>query len=778
MKSQTRMGRVAIVLIALACVFSISSKSGAQATPRPMNFMDVMEMRTVASPDLSPDGKWLLYTLSVPDWKAGRAFTDVWLASTDGSSNREMTFTHDKNETNPKWSHDGRFFVFASDRDAPPAAAGAATSGAAPAGGGEGAPRSRNQLYLMRPDGGEAARITDVRDRVGTFAFSKDGKWLAFSAGRAQEQQIWIFSTAELELGKAKQLTKHSTPITSWQFSPDSRRIYFLSPDSVDKADRERLDKRFTVRIRDQQSPAVHLWALDLDSRKESRLTSGTDYTVSSVTLSKNSQWIGFRGGSMNRYEKGTDAPDYADLYLLNVESGKIERLTNNRDISESPLSFSPDSSWIAFSASDDFKYFYNDRIYVRPVAGGEWKKLGSNFDGDVRMGFWSKDGHTIYSTVGTGATTQIFAVDVATGTAGPVTHVQGAVRAMREDDPEEDSEVVLLSYSDPISPNNLYVTRIETLADQNAWKRVTDSNPQVTAIQLGKTEAVRWKSSDGAMVEGVLVYPLNYEKGKRYPLIVQIHGGPAGADTLGFNGRYVNYSHVYAAGGYFCLMPNYRGSTNYGQKFKMQISGDYYRQAFDDIMTGVDNLIKLGLVDENKMGVMGWSAGGHWSNWTLTHTNRFKAISSGAGTMNWISMYAETDTQLNREFYFKGKPYDNFEHYWNESPLKYIKNAKTPTLIHVVEGDPRVPRPQSEELHMALEKLGVPTEFMVYPGSTHGIPDMRNQMVKMVSEYGWFEKWINGKQAWFDWKSLNDTIKDDTRRPERTSEERPADPN
>jgi dipeptidyl aminopeptidase/acylaminoacyl peptidase len=208
-----------------------------------------------------------------------------------------------------------------------------------------------------------------------------------------------------------------------------------------------------------------------------------------------------------------------------------------------------------------------------------------------------------------------------------------------------------------------------------------------------------------------------------------------------------------------------------------MEISGDYFRQAFDDIMTGVDNLIKLGMVDETKMGVMGWSAGGHWSNWILTHTNRFKAISSGAGAMNWTSMYAETDIQRNREFYFQGKPYDRFDHYWDMSPLKYIKNAKTPTLIHVVEGDPRVPRPQSEELHMALKKLGVPTEFMVYPGNTHGIPDMRNQMVKMVSEFGWFEKWIKGKEAWFDWKTLNATLKDDSKKPEKPAEEKEGEP-
>jgi len=761
--------RARIVLLVVACCILVSAgiQVPAQPAKRPMTFMDVIEMRNVGSPAVSPDARWLVYTLSSPVWKAGKSQTDIWLASMDGAVNKQMTFTKDKNEINPHWSRDGKFFVFASDRDAP---AGAAPASAAA---GEGAGGGRNQLYRMHPDGGEAEKITDAKDGVGAFAFSKDGKWLAFSAGKPDEQQIWIFSTENIDLVKAKPLTKHATPITSWRFSPDSKTIYFLSPDSVDKADKDRKEKKFTVKIRDEQTPASHLWALDLETKQEKRLTSGTEYTVTEFTISKDSKWIGFHGGSMNRYEKSTEARDYADLYLLDVSTGKIERLTKNEDIAESPLSFSPDSSSMAFSAADDFKYFHNNRVYVRPVAGGTWKKLGDGFDADASVGFWSKDGKSIYFNEGMGATSQFLSVSLESGPVTQLTQVKGVLNVTED----EDTGAILVNYSDPTSPSNLYSVSLAAIPDRSAWKRLTDSNPQVANLLLGETEAIRWKSTDGALVEGVLVKPVGYEKGKRYPLIVQIHGGPAGADLLSFNGRWVNYSHVYAASGYFCLMPNYRGSTNYGEKFKMEISGDYFRQAFDDIMTGVDNLIKLGMVDENKMGVMGWSAGGHWSNWTLTHTNRFKAISSGAGAMNWISMYAETDIQRNREFYFQGKPYDRFEHYWDVSPLKYIKNAKTPTLIHVVEGDPRVPRPQSEELHMALKKLGVPTEFMVYPGSTHGIPDMRNQMVKMVSEFGWFEKWIKGKDTWFDWKTLNDTLKDDSKKSEKPGEEREAEP-
>lgn len=711
-----------------------------------MTFMDNLEMRSVGSPACSPDGKWMLYTLTAPDWKSAKSFSDVYLVSIEKGveSTRQLTFTKDKNETSPRWSRDGKLLVFASNREAPASSA------------------AQNQLYVMRPDGGEAKKITDAKNGVGTFAFSRDGKWLAFSAGKQEEQQIWVLPLANIENETPRQLTRHATPINSWQFSPDSRRIYFLSPDRIDKDNLERKEKKFDVRIRNEETPPVHLWSFDLETKQETRLTSGEDYSAGNVTISKDSQWIGFQGTPNNRYLRTvTESGTYADLYLLNIARGTVERLTDNKEIGESTLSFSPDSSTIAFSAADDYTYFRNTRIYTRAVgeAGGKWNKLGSEFDGDLSIGFWSKDGKTIYFSEGFRTTTQLFAVSRQTGKVSQVTSTRG-VSAVTQD---IDTGSVLVNYSDPTTPPNIYsVASVGNVGDSSSWTRLTDSNPQTATLALGETETIQWKASDGKMVEGVLVKPVGYEKGKRYPLIVQIHGGPAGAVVMNFNAGSQYYPHVYAGAGYVCLLPNYRGSTNYGERHKMEISGDYFRQGYDDIMTGVDHLISLGLVDADKMGVMGWSAGGHWSNWILTHTNRFKAISSGAGAVNWISMYAQSDIQRNREFYYKGAPYDNFEHYWDVSPLKYIKNAKTPTLIHVVDGDPRVPRPQSEELHMALRKLGVPTELFVYPGTTHGITEPRNQLVKMVSEFKWFERWVRGKPGWFEWKDLLATVKDE----------------
>jgi dipeptidyl aminopeptidase/acylaminoacyl peptidase len=323
----------------------------------------------------------------------------------------------------------------------------------------------------------------------------------------------------------------------------------------------------------------------------------------------------------------------------------------------------------------------------------------------------------------------------------------------------------VLLTYADPATPNNLYtVASLDQLGTRAAWKQLTDANPQVRALALGEEREITWTSKDGKPVGGVLVLPVGYQPGTRYPLVVAIHGGPAAADVLGFNGGYG--AQVYAGAGYAVLRPNYRGSTNYGEAHKTAIVGNYFDPGYQDIMAGVDSLVGAGLADPGKMGVLGWSAGGHWSNWILTHTDRFKAISTGAGTSNWISMYAESDVQRNRQFYLGDKlPYEDFDAYWNQSPLKYIKNAKTPTMIHVVEGDPRVPRPQSEELHMALKRLHVPTEFYVYPGNTHGIPDPRNQLFKSTVEMAWMDYWVRGSGKKFAWRDVVKTVEDQTNR-------------
>jgi len=754
------------IVVGLVC---LTSAAGAQSQDgkRPMTFLDQQNMRQIGSPSPSPDKKWMLYTISVPDWKEARRQTDIYVVSMDQGvpSTRQLTYTKDKSEGQPRWAPDGSFFVFSSNRDAPANAGGAGV--AEPAGGGGfGGPAGGPgfQLYMMHPDGGEARKITDAKDGVSTFAFSKDGKWLVYRSGKAGEEQLYRVPVAGIDSAKAEQITRHPTGVGLWRFAPTGNRIYFITADTIDLDEKLRREKRFTVNIRNPESPLSSLWAFDVDGKKTTRLTKDTSITVTDFDVSDDGKWVSFRGISSNRFKRNiTEQAINGDDYLIEVASGQIERLTNNLEVPESTPSFSPDSKWLAFSAPDDIvKYsMKNNRVYVRAVAdkGGQWRKIGSEFDGDVTVGFWSDDSKTIYFNEGIKATNEVFSIDVASGKVTQLTTEKAAVSANMDDD----TRAILINYADPTTPNTIFtVSSIGQIGNKSSWKQLTDANPQLRNVALGQEEEISWKSSDGRTVGGILVKPVGYKPGQRYPLIVAIHGGPAAADVLGFNGGYGAQS--YAGAGYAVLKPNYRGSTNYGEKHKTDIVGDYFRLGYDDIMTGVNYLIAQGIVDSTKMGVLGWSAGGHWSNWILTHTNRFKAISTGAGTTNWISMYAESDVQRNRQFYLGNKlPYDNFDAYWNQSPIKYIKNAKTPTMIHVVHDDPRVPRPQSEELFMALRQLGVPVEFYVYPGASHGIPDPRNQLVKSTAEMAWMDYWVRGSGKKFAWrdvlKTLDDTV-------------------
>jgi dipeptidyl aminopeptidase/acylaminoacyl peptidase len=617
---------------------------------------------------------------------------------------------------------------------------------------------------MMHPDGGEARKITDAKEGVSTFAFSKDGKWLVYRSGKAGEEQLYRMPIAGIDTVKPEQITRHPTGVGIWRFAPTGSRIYFITADTIDLDEKLRREKRFTVNIRNPESPLSSLWALDIDGKKTTRLTKDTSITVTDFDMSDDGKYVSFRGISSNRFKRNiTEQSINGDDFLIDVATGQIERLTNNLEVPESTPSFSPDSKWLAFSAPDDLtKYsMKNNRVYVRAVSdkGGQWRKLGSEFDGDVTVGFWSEDGTTIYFNEGIRATNAVLALDVASGKVTQLTNEKASVSASLDDD----TKAVLINYADPTTPNTIFsVASISQIGNRSSWKQLTDANPQVRNFAVGEEEEITRKSSDGKMVGGILVKPVGYQKGQKYPLIVAIHGGPASADVLGFNGGYG--AQAYAGAGYAVLKPNYRGSTNYGEKHKTDIVGDYFRLGYDDIMTGVNTLIAQGIVDSTKMGVLGWSAGGHWSNWILTHTTRFKAISTGAGTTNWISMYAESDVQRNRQFYLGNKlPYDNFDAYWNQSPIKYIKNAKTPTMIHVVHDDPRVPRPQSEELFMALRQLGVPVEFYVYPGASHGIPDPRNQLVKSTAEMAWMDYWVRGSGKKFAWrdvlKTLDDTV-------------------
>ena len=738
---------------ALSFLF-VAAQTGSEtsAESRPLNFLDLRKMNRAGSFAVSPDGKRMLYTITVQNWETAKSQTDIHLVSIGVGlpSHRQMTFTEEKSERSPQWSKDGEFFAFLSNREG-----------------------GKNQLYLMRPDGGEARKVTKAKEGVSNYEFSPDGQWLVYKSGKSGSAQLYRLPASAPADAEADAITEQEAGVDRWEWAPDSRRIYFTSPNEADKDNETRKEKGFTVNVKNYETPLASLWYWDVNSGERTRLTKDDSYTVSRFVISDDSKWVGYTGTSAARYERNiTEQRINADLFLLETETGSIERLTNNEEVSESGPYFSPDGGSIAFVASSDMSGYNmkSRKVYLRKVddQGEAFRQLGSSYDDDVRVDFWSADGRTIYFNAGVKATRQLLALDVEEDRVRPVTAEKASLYVSRE----EESGVLLINYSDARTPMTLFTApNVEALGEKSSWTQLTDIHRQLQNISLGEQKEISYRSTDGKEVGGVLVLPVDYQAGQKYPLMVIIHGGPAGAYLVNFNPG--GASQVYAGAGYAVFCPNYRGSTNYGEQHRIDIVGNYFPQAFEDIMAGVDYLIAEGIADEERMGVFGWSAGGHWSNWILTHTDRFKAISSGAGTMNWISMYAQSDVQRNRQFYLGNDlPYENFDAYWNQSPLKYIKNAKTPTMIHVVEGDPRVPSPQSVELHMALKKLGVDTELFMYPGKSHGIPDTRNRLVKSVSEMAWMDYYVRGVGEKFSWRQVLDTLSAEEKKKKPEDEE------
>jgi Tol biopolymer transport system component len=402
------------------------------AQQRPVTFLDVQEMRRAGSWAPSPDGTLMLYTVTVPDWEEAETQSDIHIVSMeDGvSSSRRLTYTDDKNESQPTWAPDGSFFVFASNRD------------------------DENQLYMMRHDGGEARKITDAEGGVSGFDFSPGGEWLVYRSGESGREQLYRLTTSDLFGAEPEKLTQGDAGVTRWEFSPDGGTVYFVRPDWYDEDDEARREAGFTVDIRNMETPLASLWAVDVAAAQERRLTEDASYSVGNISVSEDGRWIGFNGGSPERYERNiTGARLYADLYLMEVATGHIERLTENFEVGESGLSFSPDGRFIAFSAPDDMERYSmtENRIYIREVndRGGMFRKLGSDFDQSLSVGFWSDDAETIYFNAGVRVTTQLHAVDTESGEVTQLTDIEAGMSVNRA----EDSGALLIGDTDRREP-------------------------------------------------------------------------------------------------------------------------------------------------------------------------------------------------------------------------------------------------------------------------------------------------------------------------------------
>jgi dipeptidyl aminopeptidase/acylaminoacyl peptidase len=654
----------------------VAPRAGAQ-TKRAMSPVDLIEVPRVLDPQLSPDGRQILYVLDRPDWKENRRIGHVWRVNADGSAATQLTYGQ-RGETSPRWSPDG-------------------------------------------------ARIAFLARR-----------------GDNEDAQLYVLDNAG---GEARQVMKHPTAVATIQWSPDGAAIYFLAPDAKTQDEKDREKVKDDVYAFEENYKHRHLWSVNVGSGVTRKITQG-DYSVGSYDVSDDGRKIALHRAASPLIEHSRTS----EVWVMNADGGGALQLTRNQVI-ESGARLSPDNSRVLFTSgsNEKFETYYNTNLFIVPAAGGEARQVAADLP-DLESGAaWAKSGRALFFVANYGVHSQLVEIDLASKAITPLTRGNHSI---------QDWAFVRSADRHVFIRNEPARAEVWTMAAAPRRGAPDVSGTQVTRVfddvvarfALPKQERVEWKGADGVAVDGLLYYPVDYRPGTRYPLVVQTHGGPQASDKFGF-GSWSSYVQVLTGRGYVVLKPNYRGSTGYGDAFLRDMVGHYFNQAHVDVLAGVDHVIRMGVADPDRLAKMGWSAGGHMTNKVITFTDRFKAASSGAGAANWISMYAQSDTRFYRTPWFGGTPWEKnapIDKYWNDSPLKYVSNVKTPTIFLVGEEDARVPPQQSVEMHRALKHNGVPTRLYLAPREPHGWGELRHQLFKINAELDWFEKYVNGRP--YEW--------------------------
>ena len=598
--------------------------------------------------------------------------------------------------------------------------------------------RTISHVFMVNADGSETRQMTYGPEGQSSPSWAPDGRTIAFTADRedAEGTQIYLLS---MEGGEARRLTTHPTSVQSPSWSPDGTSVYFLAPDPKTEEEKEKEEARDDVYAFDENYKQEHLWKVDVETGEAGRITEG-DFTVAQYALSRDGRRVAHMRSPTPLY----GSFQWAEVWVMDADGRNALQLTSDTVPQQAPV-LSPDNSTVMFRAdsNEELDFYYNDKIFLVPASGGDARVLLPDLSHEITGATWSADGETIFFTANTGVRHDLFRVDADGSDLVRLTEGDHALGSWSYD-PDNGIHAFTIQHRE--SPGDVWLLT----PDATEPRRVTHVFAYLAeTFLLPRQEAIRWEGEDGVTVEGLLFYPLEYREGTRYPLIVQTHGGPAASDKFQF-GYSSNYIQVLADRGYFVFKPNYRGSTGYGDAFLRDMVGHYFNQAHKDVMTGVDHLIDEGLVDGERMGKMGWSGGGHMTNKIITWTDRFRAASSGAGASNWISMYGQSDVRVYRTPWFGANPWEEgapIDVYWEHSPLKYVHQVSTPTLILVGEEDLRVPMPQSVELYRALKALDVPTHLYVAPRQPHGWRELRHRLFKANVEMDWWERWIMDRE-------------------------------
>jgi dipeptidyl aminopeptidase/acylaminoacyl peptidase len=602
----------------------------------------------------------------------------------------------------------------------------------------------RTQIHLADSDGGNAFQLTRGEKSSEHPQWSPDGKTIAFVSDRSGKRNVWLIRP---QGGEAWRLTDVKTGVGRFRWSPDGKHIAYTAVDSQTPEEEKKAKEKNDARVVDGsfKMNRLHVIAVPSDTHgkgKARTLTTGK-YSVGNWLESVPFDWspdskaIAFTHIPTPKFDDWARA----DISVVDVATGTVKPLASTAAAEASPH-YSPDGRWIAFIKSDDPPtWALNLTVQVVPAAGGKPRQLADTFDRWPSLIGWSADSKKVYYTEWHGTVNRLGALPLE-GKPEAISDQQGVMGGI---DVNATGTMVGFAYETTGEPVEAFVSRL----DRFAPVRISAVNKDLPRPPLGRTEVRHWKSSDGRAIEGLLTLPAGYERGKRYPLLLIIHGGPMRVFTQQFlaSGRSPYPVAVLAARGYAVLRCNPRGSTGYGKDFRHANHKDWGGGDYRDLMAGVDDMVRQGVADADRLGVMGWSYGGYMTSWVITQTKRFKAASVGAGVTNLMSCTGTSDLPSFLPWYFSAEPWDDLDVYRKHSPMFRVKGVSTPTLIQHGEKDDRVPISQGYELYNALKRQGCTVKMMAYPRMPHGPAEPKQTLDLMRRNVEWFDRYVAGKK-------------------------------
>ena len=601
-----------------------------------------------------------------------------------------------------------------------------------------------NQIFLSDAQGKNTVRLTRGDRNNANPKWSPDGQRIAFTSNRDGKNNIYILPVMG---GESERLTDVKTGVADFQWSPDGKMIAYTMTDHATDAEEKAKKGKDDLYFIDENYKQGRLYILLLNEKdttgkqKSLQLTKENRHIID-FNWSPDNKSIVFTHGSSSRVNDQV----YSDISMVNISSGEVKKIAAT-GASESDAVFSPDGKSIAYFVSED-PVIWGGKTTVRilPLNGGKPVDLMGTPNEPSTMIGWSADGKYIYT--GENHHTLIHIHKLSTDGKSVSVWNAGNNDLLTLVSLNETGTHFGFIMQNPSKPGDAYVSAVGSFSPV----KISNVNPDLAGLPVPKTELITWKSFDGKVIEGLLTYPLNYEKGKKYPLILNIHGGPAGVFmqnfTAGNSGAYP--IAAFAEQGIAVLRPNPRGSTGYGKDFRLANQRDWGGGDYQDLMLGVDHVINMGLADKEKLGVMGWSYGGFMSSWIVGHTDRFKAASIGAPVVDLASQNMTDDINGFLPSYMKKQPWEDWTVYEEHSPLRFVQNVKTPVLLQHGESDIRVPFSQGVMFYNALKRREVPVRFLVLPRQPHGPVEPKMTLKVMQTNLQWMKQYLTGGEKAF----------------------------